>query len=87
MNANHIVNMIMRIFLQRILNFGIDRGVNAMGRVGRKRRGAARTPDHAAQQDGTDPAEELTPQDRRQQRRARQMARQARQMSRLTRRM
>ncbi|MFV0513092.1 MAG: hypothetical protein ACK5MY_05595 [Jhaorihella sp.] len=82
MNANQIINMIVRVFLHRIVSFGIDRGVNSLSGVGRgKRKAPSRPTEPRAAENGGEP----TPAERRQQRQARKMARQARQMSRLTR--
>ena len=82
LNANQIINMIMRVFLHRIVSFGIDKGVNSLSGVGRGTRKSSGRPDEPG---AGDEGREPTQAERRQQRQARKMASQARQMSRLTR--
>ena len=43
MNMNQLVNMIMRIVLRRVVNKGIDAGVNRVGGK-RKRKGPQKQP-------------------------------------------
>ncbi|MDF0601367.1 hypothetical protein P1J78_11545 [Psychromarinibacter sp. C21-152] len=47
MNANQIVNMVMRLFFRKVLSRGIDAG---MDRMSRSRKGAPEDPDAAREQ-------------------------------------
>ena len=74
MNANQLVNMFFRIVARKFMNRGIDAGINAYSRRGKKNAGA-----------GTEAP--LSPEEKQRAQEARKMAQKARQGAKLVRRM
>lgn len=84
MNMNHLIKMITRIFMARLMHKGINAGID----MAAKKRKPAPQRQAQAQIDHDDPDAQgaMTQQERRQARKARQAARQARQSAKLARR-
>ncbi|MFK7835144.1 MAG: hypothetical protein AB8B60_02885 [Sulfitobacter sp.] len=76
---NQIINMIIRQVMNQLIRRGVSAGFNKAGEMGQRRKMQNLPPD-ALDDHGNpvNPQQELTPQERRQQRAARQQARQAR---------
>jgi len=86
MGANQIANMVMRLFMRKVISKGIDMGFNAVSKQGGKARGQGQV---VAADGQAAPKRELTPEERQRQqevREARRAARQAKQAMKVTRR-
>jgi hypothetical protein len=75
MNVNQLLNMVMRLFLRKAVNGGINAGMRKMT-GGSKAKGAPRNPDQPAAPDQAAPSRQAV-------RRARQAARAARRMGKM----
>ena len=77
MNMNHIINIVIRQVIGRLINHGMKAGFDKAGKMADQRKAARGEPMPEQQ--------ELTPQERRQRRRERQQARERRQQMAATR--